>query len=301
MEELYVINPKLHQSISTLFITMKEDSPSVALVKKNIEDLKNKACKAKFSLATVIDIPNENGDTLLSLAARNDYHNIVEILLESKANPNTTNWRGTPLTAAAYYGSRRLHEEPYTDTVKLLIKAKTNVNIQNKRGSTALWGAVSNNNQEIVKLLLEEKATVNVSEDGLPALHRAIENRNPAMVRMLLQEKANPNIINHKRETSLHRAAVICHPEIVRLLLQFKAEINPKGFWDTTPIEYVINERSQEEKILSKYCVDFGKTKLPPPSSCSVKIIYLVIYQIWSWAIIGIKQSIKTKSSHPKM
>src|SRR5215208_6773899 len=63
-----------------------------------------------------------DGRDALYIASRNGYANIVELLLEAKANPNVhyRDQKLTPLHAAAFYG--------HTEVVKALLAYNANVN-----------------------------------------------------------------------------------------------------------------------------------------------------------------------------
>ena len=97
----------------------------------------------------------------------------------------------------------------------------------------ALITAVKKGDSNAVKLLLEQKASVNVSEaDGSTALHWAVESDDPAMIRLLLGAGADAKRANRYGMTPLHLAAVNGNAAVIRDLLDAGADPNavlPEG------------------------------------------------------------------------
>jgi hypothetical protein len=89
-----------------------------------------------------------------------------------------------PLTISAKWG--------YTDITKILLSFGANINwVSAKTGSSALHLACSNNHYEIVKILINHKADVNIQNvDGMTPLHLA---RTVDVARMLLNAGADIN------------------------------------------------------------------------------------------------------------
>lgn len=76
--------------------------------------------------------------------------------------------------------------------VKELIKMQFPLNLTKHNGLTALSIAISRNQEEIMKLLLQAGADVNhVGKNGLTALYIAIKYKNTHAVKLLLDLGAN--------------------------------------------------------------------------------------------------------------
>jgi len=98
---------------------------------------------------------------------------------------------------------------------------------------TPLILAVENDRLEIVKLLIDEKADVNIMDStGNTALIMAVRNDNAELVKLLIRAKADPNLhINnqgHEFTTPLWLAVDKSSYEITKLLIKAKADVNIK-------------------------------------------------------------------------
>lgn len=270
----------LNSRVADLFMTLKRDfwgsEDKLQFVKKQIEHIKNVQGDKYHGLLlkAVINAQNQYGRTALMLAACDGYPDIVKVLLEAKAHPNITDNGGdTALIYATYYGERNRHEaKPFIDIVKLLLKAQADLNIENTDGATALYGAVVSRDQEMVKLLFEERdemKQVNPNVKDITyhytALQLAVKNGDEAIVKLLLQRKANPNTIacEYYSDTTLHLAVKVKRPNsaIVTLLLQGRAEINLVNNLNKTPLSYVINRTSEEDNHIVQILCRFQRKK----------------------------------------
>ncbi|PTY40331.1 ankyrin repeat domain-containing protein [Brachyspira hampsonii] len=123
------------------------------------------------------------------------------------------------------------------EMAELLLKYKADVNTVVNDGDTALILAVDNNNMEMVKLLLSYGADIDYQGfRGRTALFCALEyNRkeNIEMVKLLIKNKADVNIAydgdNENEETPLMYAAMKGYKETVKILIANKADINKKN------------------------------------------------------------------------
>jgi len=187
-----------------------------------------------------IHLADQNGDTLLHHAARNNNINLVEILLDHGADVNAkNNYGSTALDLAIRFSSRnpQLHQ--------LLISR----------------GAVRNeksNQETIVKdrpteseVLTELKTFLEAGGDiehyyynKMTALHRAAQNGHGDIVAFLLLKGANVNAKTKTKAmkdfTALHFAVFSGHIEIARTLIENGARINEKNAFLFTPLHYAV-------------------------------------------------------------
>jgi ankyrin repeat protein len=94
---------------------------------------------------------------------------------------------------------------------------------------------------EIVKALLQKKATVNLqTNSGLSALHLAI--RNIEIVEILIENGANVNMISETYGTPILQAAIYGHLEVVQYLIEKKADINLSTNNGKTPLMSAVEQ-----------------------------------------------------------
>ena len=92
----------------------------------------------------------------------------------------------------------------YKEIVKLLLEARADVNIKDKYGEAALIYTLKYGYTEIVELLIEAGANVNIKDkDGLTALIYALKNGNLDIAKLLIEKGADINFKNKKGKNSL--------------------------------------------------------------------------------------------------
>jgi ankyrin repeat protein len=105
------------------------------------------------------------------------------------------------------------------------------INGRDKSGATALMWAANGGHAEVVKLLLEKGADVNVKRigDGITALAVAAQNGHTELVNLLLEKGAEVNAKSSTGVTALILASQNGHTDVVKSLLAAKADINAKA------------------------------------------------------------------------
>lgn len=118
------------------------------------------------------------------------------------------------------------------EIVKLLIENRADVNVVNS-GNTALHIATFLNNQEIAKLLIENGADLNViNKDGSTPLHMAVHKNKQELAKLFVENKADVNAKQDNSLTSLQIASIKGYQSIKSLLSQNGAERNFIDFDD---------------------------------------------------------------------
>lgn len=101
---------------------------------------------------------NENGDTLLHLATKYGYKNIVQALIAAGAHVNATTQDGsTPLHLAAFHGK--------TNIIKVLIQAGANMNAKDKEGDSPLHSAAWNGYSDTAQALITAGSDINAKNN----------------------------------------------------------------------------------------------------------------------------------------
>jgi uncharacterized protein len=119
----------------------------------------------------------------------------------------------TALALAAYMGQK--------ETVHHLLVAGADPNAvaKNATGFTALTGAVSQNHNEVARMLVEKGANVNYSyEGGFTPLIHAAHAGNFELVKLLLEKGADPNAKSGEGKTPIAYAREKGHDRVVELL-----------------------------------------------------------------------------------
>ena len=111
-----------------------------------VKDINIEAIKQAIADGADVNAKDQNGRTLLQLAALKGHKEVAELLIAEGADVNAkTNSGWTPLVVAAVRG----HKE----VVELLIAKNANVNAKNDGGETPLDWAIQRKRTEIADLL----------------------------------------------------------------------------------------------------------------------------------------------------
>ncbi len=98
-----------------------------------------------------------------------------------------------------------------------------------------LYAAVDNEDEKIIRRVLDQGYKINSLADGITVLHRAVDAGSQNIIKLLLEKNANPNTKgNFRSETPFHRAVRSLDLSIIELLIQAGADV-------TIPME--VNER----------------------------------------------------------
>ena len=191
-----------------------------------------------------VNIQDDDGNTVLIIACKENKTEIVQLLLKNKADVNIQDDEGdTALIIAC--------ENGYKDIVQLLLENKdTDINKQNIDGNTALIMACYN--KDIVQLLLENKADLNIqNETGNTALIYTCNNGYKDIVKLLLENKADVTIQNILGNTALFYAFEKDHKEIVQLLV------------NSVKLELLLTKNVTLDKLLINACNNGYKDIVP--------------------------------------
>ncbi len=233
-------------------------------------------------LKKILDCKIKSKDaSLLQIACRQGYENIVHLLLHHKnyviqdkqSCINIAIARGyfdivklmideiihidMSLQLAAYQG--------HDDIVQLLIDGGADIHFKNYNGATAIYCACIHGHIKVIQLLIDHGA--NINESLWTPLHAASANNYSNVVKLLI----NSNVLIDKQcgngNTALYLACEQGHINIVKLLLCAQADINIKNKNNTTCLMIaLINGFSDIAKLLLHSDINsinnFGKTAL---------------------------------------
>lgn len=137
---------------------------------------------------TRIDLPDEAGYSALRWAGIRGHGEIVGLLAEQGADPNTVGEDGgTPLHGAAHHDNGKM--------MATLLAAGGDFGIQNRWGRTPLHVAARRGCMETARVLLDAGADPNITtREGWSPLNVAYRGGHPGMVELLLSHGADPQL-----------------------------------------------------------------------------------------------------------
>jgi len=164
------------------------------IAEKNIESLSKRCRNIKSEDTYIMDSFNNNGDTPLICAIQQKNEDIIDILLQSGANPNKANSQGeTPLTTAIKNFSSSI--------ILMLIEDGAQINQTNSHGESPLKIATALENQDCISLLTEHGATF-AQKNNLNSVpdssNSVLEYKNSLIDLIKTQQKNKSNIISIK-------------------------------------------------------------------------------------------------------
>jgi ankyrin repeat protein len=160
-------------------------------------------------------------DIPIQLAAVNGNEDVVKLLLEHGANPDTHDWIRSSLHEAAGYRQKKI--------AKPLLEHDADFDAKTQYSETALHRAATKGHKEVVQLLLKHGATVDTkTQDSETAHHRAAANGHIEVVQLLLDYDATVNQGDDHLKNALYKAAINGYSEIVSQLLSRRANVDLK-------------------------------------------------------------------------
>ncbi|KAI3385789.1 hypothetical protein SNEBB_004155 [Seison nebaliae] len=216
----------------------------------------------------------------LTTAVRNSDEEMVQFLLNLKADPNCGDKNGfTSLMSAAEIG--------HVNSLELLCKAPADPNILNKHSETALFYTLSlthrinddDRHLKCAELLIEYGGNVNcVNSDGISLFNVAcgLAKENASIILLLLNKGANVHNINPKtKKTSLHLACVNGPADVVNGILLKGGDKEAKDVRNYRPLhDAVKNGNFEAVKVLASHRVEFDiydkKGNTPLHLACTI-------------------------------
>ncbi|XP_065164200.1 putative ankyrin repeat protein RF_0381 [Atheta coriaria] len=235
-----------------------------------------------------INAANTNRETPLHYAAQHGHLHVVQLLIDKGANLNNFDMEDrSPLSLAI----DNIHE----DVAEVLIHKGTRLNHEECLGYTVLYKAVWNNllrtsrnllksgskivhshfllhiatrhnNLEMVKLLCENGAVVNIrDEHGNTPLMSACINKNFDIARYFLQNGAPVNTVNQiNGMTALHLCVQgVQDPKqfemFLQLLLSYDVDLNANSYQGNVLFYSIILGNLEAARLLVKYGVDVNR------------------------------------------
>ncbi|XP_044835360.1 caskin-1 isoform X3 [Mauremys mutica] len=134
---------------------------------------------------------------------------------------------------------QKLLQRPKPGKAKLLGSAKkVNVNFQDTDGFSALHHAALNGNTELISLLLEAQAAVDIKDNkGMRPLHYAAWQGKKEPMKMVLKAGSAVNVQSDEGQIPLHLAAQHGHYDVSEMLLQHQSNPCIVDICGKTPLD----------------------------------------------------------------
>lgn len=159
----------------------------------------------------------------------------------------------TPLHIAASLGNSTIFNQllrrangSSTTTSNNSTQPELDVNLQTNSGTTCLHLAISKNNYDIVKELIETyKANCRIKDKkGYTPLHRAASIGSIPIIKLLVEKgKININAQDNDGWTSLHHALAEGHGDVAVLLVKLGADPNIVNNDGETPVKVAVDDK----------------------------------------------------------
>jgi ankyrin repeat protein len=158
-------------------------------------------------------------EAALQWAAKNGYQEVVQLLIDKKAEITAEDKDGwTALHYAARYGRE--------EVVRLLVNKEADIKAKSKTKQTALVIAAEYGHKAVVQLLLNKGADIAaLDKEEWTALHFAARYGHEPVVRLLSDNKADTMAKSKAGKTALVIAAQYGQEAVVKLLLSIGADI----------------------------------------------------------------------------
>ena len=240
----YLNNPSLPIPSTLLSVTVTEDAVSVELPSQHWY------LALRLLADTEVDETDDDGNTLLHLAADAGHPQVIAVAVKSGASVTVTNRKGlTPCQLAQRrrkgkeYVSAGLHQacsEGDVERLKVLLCQGASLLDKGSKSDTPLHLACRAGKTEVASFLIQLGADIHVKDryNRYAPLHCACRSGHVDTVRLLVELGADVNVKGNNRYAPLHCACRSGHVDTIRLLVELGADVNVKGKYGDTPLHY---------------------------------------------------------------
>lgn len=164
---------------------------------------------------------------------------ILQLLLKSGAKLNAQNKFGRTALVVAVRAQK-------LDNVEILCKAGADLDIPDEKGHTAVFKALLRDNIKMLKVLKEYGADFDrpARDSGNVPLITAIQTDRLEVVKYLIESKASLEVKNKDGDTALHAAVWEINTDVVYMLCEAGADINTLDKDGKTPLENALVQKN---------------------------------------------------------
>ncbi len=173
---------------------------------------------------------NLEGMSMLILALSSKHYDVAEFLIENGADVNYKRQsKSRPDPEKGQTPMWWAATNGSTELIELLLQKGADINISDSHGSTPLCTAASSGKHTTVKLLLENGADIHAMiYDNRKAINLAANIGCSESVKLLIEAGNNPDYCGSSGYTPLMLAAENGNQELIKVLLEKKADVNAK-------------------------------------------------------------------------
>ncbi|KAI9642854.1 hypothetical protein NHQ30_008588 [Ciborinia camelliae] len=264
--EVELTNDILHFLNQSILVNNTSKALKAFSIRNTIEFPPQIVAAAMFGLPTIISTLLESGAdveaacskkfTPLLIAAEMGHCSVVSVLIISKAN----------LLAEDYLGETSLHKASrggYTEIVKQLISVQPDlieVPLGQQFQKTALHVAIDRHHEEVIRVLVEAGANINVSDElKLTPLMKAVVEKLPNIMDLFLQKGADIEAQGFRGNTAISVAATSGNFEAVEKLLKAGAEVDVgKDIYSGTALVRAATSGHRNDVYIVEELIRFG-------------------------------------------
>ncbi|MEQ8222355.1 MAG: ankyrin repeat domain-containing protein [Candidatus Eremiobacterota bacterium] len=175
---------------------------------------------------------DENDDqlSLLHYSCQYGFIDFVKLLVKAGVNLEVKDSKGFTPLHISLGGNICTPNETHKEVIKFLLDNGADINAKTNRGDTVLFIAVIKGNKDIIELLINKGANLELGDKSTP-LFTAAYNNNLEIASLLIDRGANIDI-KSSGITPLITAALEGHTDMVKLLIDRGADLNvstPEG------------------------------------------------------------------------
>ncbi|XP_075028394.1 E3 ubiquitin-protein ligase MIB2 isoform X2 [Calonectris borealis] len=175
---------------------------------------------------------DEEANLMTTENAKESKSTLITVLEKLLSQKTESEHAGCLVICAALNNAAKVRE--------LLQKYPDKVDAKNQ-GRTALQIASYQGHLDVVKILLQAHATVNLrDEEGDTALHYAAFGNQAEVARVLIGKGASADLLNNAKCTALYVAVSQGFTEVVRILCELNCDVNLPDSQGDTPLHYAI-------------------------------------------------------------
>lgn len=137
-------------------------------------------------------------------------------------------------------------KQDHINIAKVLLDFGIKINHRDKSGKTALIYAIASKNRDMTAFLLTKGADVNARVGwNFPLIH-AVSSQDIEVIKLLLENKASVNFENRNKITPLMKATKKADIDVLELLLKAGADINYRNSLGKTVLMYALGSKGKE-------------------------------------------------------